>query len=91
MGVINNEINLSKNDSILIYGVGGVGLNINRSWKQPKNIIAVDQFDVKLNKTQEFGANHLINTKHPNIRDELLISWVNIQNIIFKLQVILGY
>ncbi len=75
MGVINNEINLSKNDSILIYGVGGVGLNIVIAafLKQPKNIIAVDQSDVKLNKAKEFGANHLINTKNtPNIRDEII-------------------
>ncbi len=75
MGVVNNEINLEKKDSILIYGVGGVGLNIVIAafLKQPKNIIAVDHSEVKLNKAKEFGANHLINTrKTPNIKNEIV-------------------
>lgn len=74
MGIVNNEINLNKEDSILIYGVGGVGLNIVIAsfLKKPKNIIAVDQSDVKLNKAKEYGANHLINTqKTPNIKEEV--------------------
>ncbi len=75
MGVINNEINLNNQDSLLVYGVGGVGLNIviAASLKKPKNIIAVDQSEVKLNKAKELGANYLINTRNtPDIKNEII-------------------
>lgn len=74
MGIIDNEIDLNPNDSIAIYGTGGVGLNvlIATKLKKANPIIAIDQSDTKLKKAKSFGATHTINTKdNPDLEGEL--------------------
>jgi len=74
MGIVDNEIDLIKNDSIAVFGVGGVGLNviIASKLKKASPIIAIDKSSVKLNKAKEFGATHFINTSNiENLEEEL--------------------
>ena len=74
MGIIDNEIELNPNDSVAIYGTGGVGLNvlIATKIKKANPIIAIDQSNTKLFKAKEFGATHTINTKDKiNLESEL--------------------
>ena len=50
MGIIDNEIDLNPNDSIAIYGTGGVGLNvlIATKLKKANPIIAIDQSEISI-------------------------------------------
>ena len=70
MGIVDNEIDLIKNESIAVFGVGGVGLNviIASKLKKASPIIAIDKSSVKLNKAKEFGATHFINTPYRKFR-----------------------
>ena len=45
MGIVDNEIDLIKNESIAVFGVGGVGLNviIASKLKKASPIIAIDK------------------------------------------------
>ncbi len=73
-GVIENNAKLLMGESIVIYGAGGIGLNIiqaaslSSSWP----IIAVDLFDSRLELAKNFGATHTINSKKDNPRKEIL-------------------
>ena len=59
-GVINNNAKLKIGESVLIYGAGGVGLNIIQAAAMTSGhpIIAIDQVDSKLELAKEFGATH---------------------------------
>lgn len=69
-GIIENDAQLKKGQSILIVGVGGIGLvtTIAAKIKQADPIIAADIHDHKLAAAKKFGATHLINTSKENIR-----------------------
>jgi len=74
MGIVDNEINLQKNESIAVFGVGGVGLNviIASKLKNAYPIIAIDRSSAKLKKSKELGATHFINTTDvKNLEEEL--------------------
>jgi len=74
MGIVDNEINLKKNESIAVFGVGGVGLNviIASKLKNAYPIIAIDRSSAKLKKSKELGATHFINTTDvKNLEEEL--------------------
>ena len=62
-GIINNTLDVAKGSSVVIYGVGGIGLSVllgaNRRFCSP--IIAVDILDSKLEFAKQMGATHLIN------------------------------
>lgn len=62
-GVIINNARLKIGESIVIYGAGGIGLNIIQaaSLVSAYPIIAVDLHDGRLNLAREMGATHLIN------------------------------
>ena len=62
-GVIFNEMRLAKNESIAIFGVGGIGSSAILAAHQAKAklIIAIDIHEEKLQRARELGATHLIN------------------------------
>jgi S-(hydroxymethyl)glutathione dehydrogenase/alcohol dehydrogenase len=74
MGVINNDAQVKVGQSVVIYGAGGVGLNVCQSaaMVSANPIIAVDLTDNKLEMAKKFGATHVINSnKTNNTEDEI--------------------
>ena len=67
-GIVMNSIRPSHESSIAIFGAGGIGLSAIMAAKMfaCSIIIVVDIEDSKLEKAQEFGATHLINSKNDN-------------------------
>ncbi len=65
MGVINNDAQVKIGQSVVVFGVGGVGLNIIQSaaMVSANPIIGIDLFDKKLEMARRFGATHVINSK----------------------------
>jgi S-(hydroxymethyl)glutathione dehydrogenase/alcohol dehydrogenase len=63
-GVINNDANVKIGESVVIFGVGGVGLNVvqfaNLAGANP--IVAVDLVDAKLGMAKSRGATHCLNS-----------------------------
>lgn len=72
-GVIENNAKLKMGESIVIFGAGGIGLNIiqasflSSAWP----IIAVDQYDSRLELAKKFGATHTINSRKTNAKEEI--------------------
>ena len=60
-GVVENNAKLKIGESIVVYGAGGIGLNIIQaaSLSSAWPIIAVDLYDSRLN-LQKMGATHVI-------------------------------
>ena len=67
-GVIENNAKLLMGESVVIYGSGGIGLNMVQaaSLSSAWPIIAVDLIDSRLNLAKEFGASHTINASKSN-------------------------
>jgi S-(hydroxymethyl)glutathione dehydrogenase/alcohol dehydrogenase len=63
-GVIENNAKVRIGESVVVYGAGGVGLNIVQaaSLVGAYPIIAVDLYDNRLALAKEMGATHLINS-----------------------------
>jgi S-(hydroxymethyl)glutathione dehydrogenase/alcohol dehydrogenase len=64
-GVVVNEAKLKIGESIVVFGAGGVGLNIVQAAALSSGypIIAVDLYDEKLKLARSLGATHTINAK----------------------------
>lgn len=62
-GIILNTLRVQHGNSIVIFGVGGIGLSavLAASLMNVMPIIAVDVFDYKLDFARDVGATHLIN------------------------------
>ncbi len=62
-GVIENNARIRIGESVVVFGAGGVGLNIVQaaSLVSAYPIIAVDLYDGRLALAKEMGATHLIN------------------------------
>lgn len=62
-GVVENNAQLRIGESVVVFGAGGVGLNIVQaaSLVSAFPIIAVDLYDGRLALAKEMGATHLIN------------------------------
>ncbi len=62
-GVVTNNARMKIGDKVIIYGAGGIGLNIIQaaSMVSAFPIIAVDIFENRLNLASKFGATHTIN------------------------------
>ncbi|WP_158812825.1 zinc-binding dehydrogenase [Methylocapsa sp. S129] len=65
LGVINNDAQVGVGESVVVFGVGGVGLNVVQfaAMVGAYPIIAVDRLDNKLAMAQRFGATHIINSE----------------------------
>src|ERR1700733_14536289 len=62
-GVINNDANVKIGESVVIFGVGGVGLNVVQfaQLAGANPIVAVDLVDAKLDMAKSRGATHCLN------------------------------
>ncbi len=74
LGVINNNAKMKIGESLIVFGAGGVGLNViqGASMVTAYPIIAVDIYDNRLAMAEKFGATHLINSKKENVKDAVL-------------------
>lgn len=63
LGVINNNAHVRLGESVVIYGAGGVGLNVvqGAALSGAYPIIAVDLYDNRLELAATLGATHTIN------------------------------
>jgi S-(hydroxymethyl)glutathione dehydrogenase/alcohol dehydrogenase len=63
-GAIENNVNPKIGQSIVIYGAGGVGLNMIQAAKIMKlfPIVAIDRFDNRLDLARQCGATHVFNS-----------------------------
>jgi S-(hydroxymethyl)glutathione dehydrogenase/alcohol dehydrogenase len=73
LGVVNNDARLKIGESIVVFGSGGVGLNIiqGAALVSADPIIAVDIYDNKLKLAKDFGATHLINSHKSDAKIEI--------------------
>ena len=74
LGVITNNAHLKIGESIVVFGAGGIGLNVVQgaamTFAYP--IIAVDIYDNKLKMAKVLGATHLINSRENDVKDKIL-------------------
>jgi len=65
LGVINNDAQVAIGESVVVFGVGGVGLNVIQfaAMVGANPVIAVDRLDNKLGMAKKFGATHAINSE----------------------------
>ena len=63
-GIVFNTLRPNKNDSIAVFGVGGIGLStiLGAKVHECSKIIAVDIEDEKLKMAREFGATDVMNS-----------------------------
>lgn len=61
-GAVTNSANVQPGDKVVVYGIGGVGLNILRAsiLRHANPVIAVDLEQDKEDLAREFGATHFI-------------------------------
>jgi S-(hydroxymethyl)glutathione dehydrogenase/alcohol dehydrogenase len=74
MGIINNDSRLGIGQSIAVFGVGGVGLNVVQfaAMVAAHPIIAVDLHDHKLELAKKLGATHTLNATRCKAAEEIL-------------------
>ena len=65
-GAAANTADVRKGDTVAVIGCGGVGLNViqGAKFKGAERIIAIDQFDSKLQMAKDFGATDLVNANN---------------------------
>ena len=73
-GVVNNNAQLKSGESIVIFGSGGIGLNMVQAAAlvSAYPIIAVDRYDKRLALSSQLGATHIINTSNENAKERIL-------------------
>jgi S-(hydroxymethyl)glutathione dehydrogenase / alcohol dehydrogenase len=69
-GVVVNNAKVKIGDSVVVYGAGGIGLNIVQAANMVSAhpIIAVDLHDGRLELARKMGASHVVNAKHADAR-----------------------
>ena len=69
-GVIENNAQVRIGESVVVFGAGGVGLNMVQaaSLSSAYPVIAVDRFDNRLELAGKLGATHLINSTREDAR-----------------------
>jgi S-(hydroxymethyl)glutathione dehydrogenase / alcohol dehydrogenase len=62
-GIVTNTARLRKGQSVIVFGVGGIGLSVLLAAKQSgaNPLIAIDIIDEKLNRALKTGATHALN------------------------------
>jgi S-(hydroxymethyl)glutathione dehydrogenase / alcohol dehydrogenase len=65
LGVVNNDAQIAIGESVVVLGVGGVGLNLVQfaAMAGAHPIIAIDRLDNKLQMALQFGATHPVNSE----------------------------
>ena len=75
LGVVNNDAQVAVGETVVVTGVGGVGLNIVQfaALVGAHPVIAVDRLDNKLEMAKRFGATHTINSASvPDLKAAIL-------------------
>lgn len=72
-GVVQNNAKIRIGESVVVFGAGGVGLNIVQAAAlvTARPIIAVDLHDGRLALAQQLGATHLVNAKREDARERI--------------------
>ncbi len=72
-GVVNNDAKIKIGQSVLIFGVGGVGLNVAQaaSMVSAYPIVGVDVHSNKIEMGKKFGITHGITTSTKNLNKEI--------------------
>jgi len=72
-GAVNNDANVKIGQSVLIFGVGGMGINIAyaSSLVSAYPIIGIDIHKNKINMGKKFGLTHSIDGNSKNLRKEI--------------------
>jgi S-(hydroxymethyl)glutathione dehydrogenase/alcohol dehydrogenase len=72
-GVVENNAKVRIGEAVVVFGAGGVGLNIVQAAALvgAYPVIAVDLFDNRLALAKEMGATHLINAKTQDAKAEI--------------------
>jgi len=73
LGVINNNAKVKIGESVVVWGSGGVGLNIvqGAAMTSAYPIVAIDLYDDKLALSRKMGATHTFNAKKINVSSEI--------------------
>jgi S-(hydroxymethyl)glutathione dehydrogenase/alcohol dehydrogenase len=73
LGVISNNAKVRIGESVVVFGSGGVGLNVvqGAALAAAHPIVAVDLYDQKLELAKQFGATHTINSRQKDPRAEI--------------------
>lgn len=73
MGMVFNNAKIEENDSIVIMGCGGIGINAIHaaSISKANPIVAVDRLEEKLTLAHKFGATHSINSSIDDTEEKL--------------------
>jgi S-(hydroxymethyl)glutathione dehydrogenase/alcohol dehydrogenase len=69
LGVITNNANLKIGESVVVFGAGGIGLNViqGAAMTSAYPVIAVDLLENKLEIASRFGATHTINSSQSEV------------------------
>src|SRR5882672_5639649 len=72
-GVVQNNARVRIGESVVVFGAGGVGLNIVQACAlvTARPIIAVDLYDGRLELAKKMGATHLVNAKREDARERI--------------------
>ena len=72
-GIINNDAKVKAGESVVIFGVGGIGLGavLGAKLAGANPIIGIDLHDHKLVKAAEYGLTHQINASRENAADRV--------------------
>ena len=73
LGIINNNAKVKIGESVVLFGAGGIGLNIiqGAAMVSAYPIVAIDLFDHKLDLAKNMGATHIINSKEMDVRNTI--------------------
>lgn len=75
IGVVNNDAQLKIGQSIVIFGIGGVGLNIAQAARMVSAhpIVGIDLHDAKLEMASRWGLTHALNsaTEGPALTEKI--------------------
>ena len=65
-GTVENVANVGLGDNVVVFGAGGIGLNIIQACalRGANRIVALDRFSNRLDLAKKFGANVIIDTSH---------------------------
>jgi S-(hydroxymethyl)glutathione dehydrogenase / alcohol dehydrogenase len=73
MGVINRDAAVQIGQSVVVFGIGGVGVNIVQSaaLASANPIVAIDVVDSKIEWAKKFGATHAFNSKTDDVAQKV--------------------
>lgn len=73
-GIVENNAKLRIGESVVIFGAGGIGLNIIQAAAlvSAYPIVAIDLYEDKLNLAKQMGATHVINSRNHVARTQVL-------------------